>query len=142
MTTKNENSLAGAPTQANTKQGSVDEMDLDGVPEAEEKEHLASVCRLSRAARHTLYDSCCVGGCARVGGYGSFKLERSSRHGRCGDGRTEEVLDMVQHDLRAHTDAGWKRNALDTWCATKCRLSLRVGFRAVLAAHAPCKSSK
>ncbi|CAO1597542.1 hypothetical protein XANCAGTX0491_001349 [Xanthoria calcicola] len=42
MTTTKKNSLAGAPTQVNTKQGSADEMELDGVPEAEEKEHLAS----------------------------------------------------------------------------------------------------
>ncbi|KAI4228031.1 MAG: hypothetical protein L6R36_001965 [Xanthoria steineri] len=47
MTTTNENSPAGAPTQqptinVNSKQNSGDEMDLDGVPEAEEKEHPTS----------------------------------------------------------------------------------------------------
>ena len=118
----NENSLAGAPTQVNAKQSSADEMDLDGIPKAEEKEHLTSVCRLeSSCSAYVILanDSCCVGGCARVGGYGSFKLERSSRHCRCGGGRTEEILDMgVPGDLRAHSGAGWKRNALETWCAT------------------------
>ncbi|KAI4093318.1 MAG: hypothetical protein LQ339_007713 [Xanthoria mediterranea] len=46
MTTTNENTPPGAPSQQptfnlNSKQNSGDEMVLDGVPEAEEKEHLA-----------------------------------------------------------------------------------------------------
>ena len=118
MTTTKKNSLAGAPTQVNTKQGSADEMELDGVPEAEEKEHLASVCRLeSSCSAYVILanDSCCIGRCARVGTCGRFRLEHSSKHSSCGGGRTEEVLDMDVHgDLRAHSGAGmhWRRGAL------------------------------